>query len=84
LLPSLEKPAEPKTQSGYEVIAFEGPGQGAALKRYGLPWTIYRMGETGESYFRSFTLDGRRDIAWDIDGRGGVVHVLARRASCCV
>jgi pimeloyl-ACP methyl ester carboxylesterase len=25
---------------GYEVIAFEGSGQGAALKRYGLPWSI--------------------------------------------
>ena len=24
---------------GYEVIAFEGPGQGAALKKYGLPLT---------------------------------------------
>ena len=24
---------------GYEVIAFEGPGQGAALKQYGLPFT---------------------------------------------
>ncbi len=27
------------TDSGYEVIAFEGPGQGAALKKYGLPLT---------------------------------------------
>ncbi|MEJ2739040.1 MAG: alpha/beta fold hydrolase [Dehalococcoidia bacterium] len=26
--------------NGYEVIAFEGPGQGAALKKYGLPLTI--------------------------------------------
>jgi hypothetical protein len=25
---------------GYEVIAFEGPGQGAALKKYGLPLNI--------------------------------------------
>lgn len=27
------------TDLGYEVIAFEGPGQGAALKKYGLPLT---------------------------------------------
>ncbi len=26
-------------QSGYRVILFEGPGQGAALRRYGLPMT---------------------------------------------
>ncbi len=25
--------------SGYDVIAFEGPGQGAALKKYGIPMT---------------------------------------------
>ena len=28
------------SKHGYEVIAFEGPGQGAALKKYGLPLDI--------------------------------------------
>jgi pimeloyl-ACP methyl ester carboxylesterase len=28
------------SDNNYEVIAFEGPGQGAALKKYGLPLTI--------------------------------------------
>jgi pimeloyl-ACP methyl ester carboxylesterase len=27
------------SDNGYEVLAFEGPGQGAALKKYGLPLT---------------------------------------------
>ncbi|MBN1762895.1 MAG: hypothetical protein JW878_07475 [Methanomicrobia archaeon] len=55
-------------ERGYKVIAFDGPGQGAALKRYGLPWIMYRMGETDESYFRSFHA-GQCDAAGDIDGR---------------
>jgi hypothetical protein len=36
---------------GYEVIAFDGPGQGGALKKYGLSWD-YEWEKPTKGYFR--------------------------------
>jgi pimeloyl-ACP methyl ester carboxylesterase len=45
---------------GYEVIAFEGPGQGAARKKYGLPLD-YRWEGPAKAILDHFGLD---DVTW--------------------
>ena len=45
---------------GYEVIAFEGPGQGAARKKYGLPLD-WRWEKSAKALLDHFKLD---DVSW--------------------
>lgn len=45
---------------GYEIILFEGPGQGAALKKYGLPLT-YTWEKPARAVLNFFNL---QDVSW--------------------
>ncbi len=52
---------------GYEVIMFEGPGQGAALKKYNLPLT-YEWEKPAKSILDYFDL---KDVTWIGISMGG-------------
>lgn len=48
------------SDSGYDVIMFEGPGQGAALKKYKLPLT-FKWEKSAKAILDYFDLD---DVTW--------------------
>jgi len=58
---------------GYEVIAFDGPGQGTALKKYGLVFD-YEWERPAEAILDHFNLD---DVSWFGISMGGWLGLRA-------
>ena len=61
------------SDQGYEVIAFEGPGQGAARKKYGLAFA-YEWEKPSKAILNHFKL---RDITWFGISMGGWLGLRA-------